>query len=68
MSLEEAIDIIVDMDGFLDNGLTIIDYLKLKQKIIKLYEESPAIKDQNENIPAKGKPLVKNLFVKKSKD
>ena len=68
MSLEEAIDIIVDMDGFLDKGLTIIDYLKLKQKIIKLYEESPAIKDQNENIPAKGKPLVKNLFVKKSKD
>ena len=65
MSLEEAIDIIVDMDGFLDNSLTIFDYLKLKQKIIQLYEKSPVIQSQSENIPAKGKRLVKNLFIKK---
>lgn len=59
MSLEEAIDIIVDIDSFLDNKMSTLDYLKLKQKILKLYEKNQNIKTQ--------KQLVKNFLNKKAK-
>ena len=65
MTLEEAIDIIVDIDGILNSNLNTIDYLKLKQKILKLYEKSPVIINQNQKPMQKSKPLVKNLFNEK---
>ena len=41
MSLEEAIDIIVDMDRFMYlKDFTVSDYTKLKQKILKIYERN----------------------------
>lgn len=65
MTLEEAIDIIVDIDGFLNSNLNTIDYLKLKQKILKLYEKSPVIINQNQKPMQKSKLLVKSLFNEK---
>ena len=65
MTLEEAIDIIVDIDDFLNSNLNTIDYLKLKQKILKLYEKSPVIINQNQKPMQKSKLLVKNLFNEK---
>lgn len=65
MTLEEAIDIIVDIDGILNSNLNTIDYLKLKQKILKLYEKSPVIINQNQKPMQKSKLLVKNLFNEK---
>ena len=61
MSLEEAIDIIVDMDGFLDNTLTTMDYLKLKHKIQKLYQKKSISQKKQDHSQSK-KTLVKKQF------
>lgn len=59
MTLEEAIDIIVDMDLFLDyDNITTIDYLKYKQKVLKLLKR--AGKNDTDS-----KSLVKSIFKSK---
>lgn len=66
MTLEQAIDIIVDMDSLLINyDLNTIDYLKLKQKIVKLLQKSAITQNQIPTKHERPKKLVKNLFVKK---
>ena len=66
MSLEEAINILVEIDGFLDNRLTMIDYLKLKHKIQKLYQTN-SISQKKQELSHSKKILVKKSFNKNAK-
>lgn len=66
ITLEETIDIIVDMDSLLlNNDLNVKEYLKVKQKIHKLLQKSPITQMKKQVISQKEKNLVKNLFSKK---
>ena len=64
MTLEEAIDIIVDMDVFLEYNLNTKYYLKLKQKIHKLLQKSPVNQEKEQNIPLKEKCLSMTYTIK----
>ena len=63
MTLEETIDILVDLDQFLElKNFKFTDYLKLKHKIIKLYTQSHNAEEINQfKKICKEKVLVKTL-------
>ena len=73
MSLEEAIDIIVDMDQLLDQSdLNYFKYLKIKQKILNIYnrknDKQPNAKNFVKTILPKNKANWQNLTKKTKKD